>query len=86
MKKDTSRELKRFADFLGVGIDEIKIKNINEPNSIQKAREGSERKDFFRKSEVGNYKNYLTPSLVKDLERITNKTRIVNKIGYYLIF
>lgn len=86
LKKDTFGELKRFADFLGVVIDDKQIEDIIETYSLKKVRERSERKWFFRKGEVGDYKNYLTPSIEKDLERITRKTNFVGKIGYYLIF
>lgn len=86
LKKDTLGELKRFADFLGVSIDERQIKEIIDANSIQKIRENSDRKWFFRKGEVGDYRNYLTPSIEKDMERIINKTTRVDEIGYYLIF
>lgn len=86
LKKDTLGELSRFADFLGVTINEKQIKDIIEANSIQKVRERSDRKWFFRKGELGDYKNYLTPSMEKDLERIMNKTNPVDEIGYYLIF
>lgn len=86
LKKDTTGELKRFADFLGISLDDVQIKDIIEANSIKKARENSDRKWFFRKGEVGDYKNYLTPAIEKDLDKITNKIGTFDEIGYYLIF
>ncbi len=86
LKMDTSGELKRFADFLGVVIDERRINEIIEAYSIQKVRQNSDRKWFFRKGEIGDYRNYLTSSIEKDLERISNKTTTIDEIGYYLLF
>jgi len=86
LKSDTAGELKKFAEFLGVGINDQEIREIIEQNSIKKVREKSDRKWFFRKGEIGDYKNYLTPSMEKDLERIQHKTGVLDKIGYYFIF
>lgn len=86
LKSDTTGELKKFAEFLGVTIGEEEIKRIIELNSIKKVREKSDRKWFFRKGEIGDYKNYLTPSIEKDLERTMRKINFLDKIGYYLIF
>ncbi|WP_422351251.1 sulfotransferase domain-containing protein [Flagellimonas sp.] len=86
LKKDTPGELKRFAEFLGVTLNQKQIEDIIEANSIKKVRENSPRKWFFRKGEIGDYKNYLTASMEKDLERIQKKNNLLDKLGYYLIF
>ncbi|PIB23020.1 sulfotransferase domain-containing protein [Maribacter sp. 4G9] len=86
LKSDTAEELKRFTEFLGVSINDEEIKRIIELNSIKKVREKSDRKWFFRKGEIGDYKNYLNHSIERDLERMRRKTNYLDKIGYYLIF
>ena len=68
LKRDTSGELKRFAEFLGVTIYEKEIDRIIEITSLKKVREKSNREWFFRKDEIEDYKYHLTSSMEKDLE------------------
>ncbi|OWM89450.1 cytosolic sulfotransferase 5-like [Punica granatum] len=89
MKDKQSEHLKRLADFLGcplsedeeanVGVDEIlrlcSFDNLSklEVNQTGKLELGLENKFFFRKGEVGDWVNYLTPEKIERLDRITEE-------------
>ncbi|OVA19428.1 Sulfotransferase domain [Macleaya cordata] len=86
MKMDPKTHLKRLTEFLGYPfsveeesegvVDEIlslcsfeQLRNLD-VNKYGKARLGCYNKIFFRKGEVGDWKNYLTPSMVERLDRL----------------
>ncbi|OWM89444.1 cytosolic sulfotransferase 5-like [Punica granatum] len=89
MKDKPSEQLKRLADFLGCPfsreeeadgrVDEIirlcSFNNLSklEVNQTGKLLTGHENKSFFRKGEVGDWVNYLTPEMVERIDRITEE-------------
>ncbi|KAJ0503450.1 putative quercetin-3-sulfate 4'-sulfotransferase [Helianthus annuus] len=83
MKKDPKSEVKKLATFLGYPFEEGdgEIEEIIKLCSFKKLREVSKaNKDghkaipndaFFRKGEVGDSVNYLTPEMIEVLDKIT---------------
>ncbi|XP_057976311.1 cytosolic sulfotransferase 15-like [Malania oleifera] len=86
MKEDSSFQLKRLAEFLGFPfsveeerdgvIEEISrlcgFENLKEleVNKSGKSIENFENKSLFRKGEVGDWVNYLSPSMVEQLSSV----------------
>ncbi|XP_031371366.1 cytosolic sulfotransferase 15-like isoform X1 [Punica granatum] len=85
LKEDTARNLKRIAEFMGVPFSKEEeldgvVDQIVEMCSLSNLKEldvnktgdifGYENKTFFRKGEVGDWANYLSPSMVERLENI----------------
>ncbi|KAL4297551.1 hypothetical protein GQ457_12G032570 [Hibiscus cannabinus] len=89
LKEDISCQLKKLAMFLGVPftedeekqgvVEEIaKICSFQELKEVQVNKKGLSRfgtphKDFFRKGQVGDWSNYLTPSMVERLEKLIHE-------------
>ncbi|OWM71891.1 hypothetical protein CDL15_Pgr017774 [Punica granatum] len=89
MTEKPSEQLKRLAGFLGCpfsedeeangGGDEIlrlcSFDNLSklEVNRSGKLPTGEENRLFFRKGEVGDWVNYLTPEMIERLDRITKE-------------
>ncbi|GMJ01674.1 sulfotransferase 2A, ARABIDOPSIS THALIANA SULFOTRANSFERASE 2A [Hibiscus trionum] len=89
LKEDINSQLKRLAMFLGVPFNEDEEKQgvvaeIAKVCSFDKLRElevnkkgvhisGIPHKDFFRKGKVGDWSNYLTPSMVERLEKLIHE-------------
>ncbi|XP_022764692.1 cytosolic sulfotransferase 15-like [Durio zibethinus] len=86
LKEDTDSHLKRLADFIGFPfsmeeekegvIEEISkqcslssLKDL-EVNKTGKFMPNFDNKSYFRKGEVGDWVNHLTPSMVERLEKI----------------
>lgn len=86
LKRDVSGELKKYAEFLDIELPDEKIREIIEENSLERTRARSHRKWFFRKGEVGDYKNFLSPSMERDLERIEKRIGVLDDIVYYFLF
>ncbi|KAL4272832.1 hypothetical protein GQ457_13G027930 [Hibiscus cannabinus] len=86
LKEDIGSQLKHLAVFLGVPFTEEEdkqgvVEEIAEICSFDKLQElevnkkglfitGVPNKDFFRKGEVGDWRNYLTPAMVERLEKL----------------
>ncbi|KAK8522132.1 hypothetical protein V6N13_115107 [Hibiscus sabdariffa] len=86
LKEDISCRVKHLAMFLGVPftedeerqgvVEEIakvcSFENLKQLEVNQKglSRAGFPRKDYFRKGEVGDWSNYLTPAMVERLEKL----------------
>lgn len=86
LKQDIGFELRRLAEFLGVPFSEEEeregvIEEISKMCSFGKQRDlevnqsGNtllyfDNKDLFRKGEVGDYVNYLTPTMVERLDKL----------------
>ncbi|KAK8571487.1 hypothetical protein V6N13_047169 [Hibiscus sabdariffa] len=86
LKEDISSQLKHLAMFLGVPFTEEEekqgvVEEIAKICSFDKLKElevnkngshvvGIRNKDFFRKGEVGDWSNYLTPAMVERLEKL----------------
>ncbi|KAE8702930.1 Cytosolic sulfotransferase 14 [Hibiscus syriacus] len=89
LKEDISSQLKHLAIFLGVPFteDEEKqgvVEEIAQICSFEKLKElevnkkgshimGIPHKEFFRKGKVGDWSNYLTPSMVERLEKLIHE-------------
>ncbi|GMJ01700.1 sulfotransferase 2A, ARABIDOPSIS THALIANA SULFOTRANSFERASE 2A [Hibiscus trionum] len=89
LKEDINSQLKHLAMFLGVPFteDEEKrgvVEEIATICSFDKLKEvevnkkglhisGIPHKDFFRKGKVGDWSNYLTPSMVERLEKLIHE-------------
>ncbi|KAK8585422.1 hypothetical protein V6N13_050401 [Hibiscus sabdariffa] len=89
LKEDINSQLKHLAMFLGVPFteDEEKqgvVEEITNICSFEELKElqvnkkgvsivGIPNKDFFRKAEVGDWSNYLTPSMVERLEKLMHE-------------
>ncbi|KAG5564537.1 hypothetical protein RHGRI_000647 [Rhododendron griersonianum] len=89
MKRDTFVKVKRMAEFLGQPfsmeeetervVEEIielcsfgKLKNL-EVNKNGSRNPSFKNDVFFRKGEVGDWRNHLTPQMVERLDQITNE-------------
>ncbi|CAO2816104.1 unnamed protein product [Amaranthus hypochondriacus] len=89
LKKDCKGELKRLGEFVGYpfsmeeqkeGVidDIIKLCSIERLKDVEANRNGRvysfiENKWFFRKGEVGDWVNYLSPSMVEKFEKIMDE-------------
>ncbi|CAH2034133.1 unnamed protein product [Thlaspi arvense] len=86
LKTEPFVQLKKLAEFLGCpftveeeergSVEEIldlcslrNLKNL-EVNKTGKTARGVDHKNFFRKGEVGDFKNYLTPEMEKKIDMI----------------
>ncbi|XP_021751895.1 cytosolic sulfotransferase 5-like [Chenopodium quinoa] len=100
LKKDPRDHLKRLAEFVGCPfseeevkgnvIDEIielcSIKSLKEMevNKSGKIEPSIENKAFFRKGEVGDWANYLTPKMVKQFKELLEKLKVAGfSFAYY---
>ncbi|GAB4832096.1 hypothetical protein Ancab_006116 [Ancistrocladus abbreviatus] len=86
MKEDGTREVKRLAEFLGLpftleeereGVIQgiAKLCSLGNLKDLEVNKKGKymphvENKMFFRKGEVGDWANYLTPSMVEHLDLV----------------
>lgn len=86
LKVEPRGQVKRLAEFLGVPfsveeeesgcvekiLDLCSLDNLKnlEVNKTGKTARGVEHKNFFRKGEVGDSKNYLTPEMEKKIDMI----------------
>ncbi|XP_019102045.1 PREDICTED: cytosolic sulfotransferase 5-like [Camelina sativa] len=86
MKAEPHEQIKRLAEFLGCpftkeegesgSMDEIvdlcSLRNLSslEINKTGKLYNGRDNKTFFRKGEVGDWNNYLTPGMVNKIDMI----------------
>ncbi|XP_058226108.1 cytosolic sulfotransferase 15-like [Rhododendron vialii] len=89
MKRDTFVKVKRLAEFLGqpfsmeeegerVVEEIIELCSFGKLRNLEVNKNGSRNPDFkndafFRKGEVGDWKNHLTPQMVERLDQITNE-------------
>ncbi|KAK8549205.1 hypothetical protein V6N13_008882 [Hibiscus sabdariffa] len=89
LKEDISCQLKHLATFLevpftedeekrGVVEDIAKVCSFENLKELQVNKKGLSRveiphKDYFRKGEVGDWSNYLTPSMVERLEKLIHE-------------
>ncbi|ESQ29126.1 hypothetical protein EUTSA_v10024050mg, partial [Eutrema salsugineum] len=71
MKAEPRGQIKRLADFLDKVLDLCSLRNLSglEINRTGKSY-NSDNKDFFRKGEVGDSKNYLTPEMENKIDMI----------------
>ncbi|KAF3505978.1 hypothetical protein F2Q69_00008188 [Brassica cretica] len=71
LKIEPSAQVKKLAEFLGVPFSvEEEESGCVEVNKIGKTARGVEHKNFFRKGEVGDSKNYLTPEMERRIDMI----------------
>ncbi|KAE8712338.1 hypothetical protein F3Y22_tig00110258pilonHSYRG00186 [Hibiscus syriacus] len=89
IKEDTGSQLKRLAMFLGVPFTEDEemqgvVEEITNICSFESLKDlevnkkglhvsGISHKDFFRKGKVGDWSNYLTPSMVERMEKLAQE-------------
>uniref|UniRef100_M4ECM8 Sulfotransferase n=1 Tax=Brassica campestris TaxID=3711 RepID=M4ECM8_BRACM len=81
LKKQTGDTIKRIAEFLGCGFIEaeevrgiVKLCSFESLSSLEANREGKlpngvETKAFFRKGEVGGWRDTLSESLAEEIDR-----------------
>ncbi|CAI9583761.1 unnamed protein product [Staurois parvus] len=92
MKEDLPRELRKICDFYGLALTDEQIKLIQEKTSFSSMKEksGSTHGDlanvFFRKGEVGDWKNLFTEEQSKEVDAQFEKylagTKLGNMINY----
>ncbi|KAJ1375221.1 Sulfotransferase domain [Sesbania bispinosa] len=89
LKEDVNCQVKRVAEFLGCPFTREEecsgvVENIIKLCSFEKMKElevntsrtlsrSVENKHFFRKAEIGDWENYLSPSMVEILSKITEE-------------
>ncbi|MFS8017635.1 putative Sulfotransferase domain, P-loop containing nucleoside triphosphate hydrolase [Helianthus anomalus] len=69
MKEQQDLHLRKLADFLGCPFSPKEVKE-NMVNKEGKLPSDINNSAFFRKGEVGDWKNYLTTEMVKRLDKI----------------
>lgn len=78
LKLDFCREVIKIADFLDVRVDKEDLARIRKVTNIDSlrvsyrddAQYNTEGNSFFRKGEVGDWKNHFDPRMINDYERI----------------
>jgi hypothetical protein len=79
LKGDFVGETRLITQFLGFDLTEDRIRDIQRDTSIERMRakheeEGDlERAAFFRKGEIGDWKNHLNERMLRDLDRISRR-------------
>lgn len=93
LKYDFENEVKRLAAFLEIPPDQIDIPLLKEQtrfeNIVKKRKQDHlpEAKRFYRKGEVGDWKNHFNDSISEDLKKIeTNQYGIFTLIAYFFCF
>ena len=83
LRTNTAEEIKNFAKFLNVKVTDEKVEEIMQKNSLSRMRERSNhRKWFFRKGQIGDYKNYMSPAIERDLENLSNRRGLVEDASF----
>jgi hypothetical protein len=93
LKADFRSEVRRVADFLGFGVSDERIAEIQDETSIEKMRKarGEEGKDesqrFIRKGAVGDWRNHFDEEMLADLDRIRERgLGPAERTKYHLVF
>lgn len=81
LKADFAREAYRIADFLGVSINDDDVARLQRETDITSLREqykddpqyADTKRPFFRKGEVGDWKNHFDERMLQDIRRIETR-------------
>jgi len=79
LKMDFEDEVSKICKFLDMNCQEEKIMDIARAtslNSLREKYEDDEKQPFFRKGEIGDWKNYLDKKILKDISRIKSMKKI----------
>jgi len=85
LKNNFDSEIKKYGLFVGKKLTNKEIQNIREKTSIKNIRKKTKKKWFFRKGEIGDYINYFNKSMLNDINKISKKISLFDKLIYYLI-
>ncbi len=80
LKLQFELEVKSFADFLNIPLNNDEIIKIKEDTNINKVKKLSNRKWFFRKGEIGEYGDFFSKKMLKDLSNLEEKIGFFDKI------
>jgi hypothetical protein len=84
LKKDPVKEFRKILQYLGIMVDEIRLKNAIEKNSFQNISQrevGEENKySHLRKGTVGDWKNVFAKESVEKVN--INMTKLIRDLGY----
>jgi len=70
-----SEEVKKICKFLNMDCPDEKIISVARTTSLNSLREkynDDVKQPFFRKGEIGDWKNYLDRKIIKDINKIKN--------------
>lgn len=94
LKQDLSEGICQISTFFGFSLTEAQVKQIAEGSTFTAMKESSTNSHgplgnvFFRKGEVGDWKNHFTPEQSKEMDAAFNKhlagTRLGAKLNYKL--
>ena len=78
LKENFEVEVKKIAAFLGIEISDEKLQEIKEVTNIDSLRKNykddkqynTEKNPFFRKGEIGDWKNHFDEKILKDYEHV----------------
>jgi hypothetical protein len=95
LKSDFEAEVVRIAEYIGLSLDEKKIRDIKDATSLDRLRNPTSTKDqarlpasqFFRSGKIGGWKEYFDDDMVADLDRIeVSGLSGLSLLNYHLLF
>lgn len=86
LKRNFENEVLKYGNFIGIELSDDDLQRIKSETDIKKIKEKSNRKWFFRKGDIGDYKNHFTQAILKDIERLSEKPSMISKLSYFMIF
>ncbi|XP_072265382.1 sulfotransferase 6B1-like isoform X2 [Pyxicephalus adspersus] len=87
MKMDLPKELRKISDFYGLSLTDEQIKKVHEKTTFKSMKENSGNTHgnlgnvFFRKGEIGDWKNLFTEEQSKELDAKFEKYLAGTKLG-----
>uniref|UniRef100_A0A669D846 Sulfotransferase n=1 Tax=Oreochromis niloticus TaxID=8128 RepID=A0A669D846_ORENI len=87
MKQDLSESIRKVSSFYGFSLTDAQVQQIADASTFKAMKESSASSHgnmgnvFFRKGEVGDWKNHFTPEQSREMDEVFNKRLAGTKIG-----
>lgn len=87
MKQDLSENIRKVSSFYGFSLTDAQVQQIADASTFKAMKESSASSHgnmgnvFFRKGEVGDWKNHFTPEQSREMDEVFNKRLAGTKIG-----